>query len=238
MRRSVAAQYLVGRLTGAAIYARIWLKASAALPWPYRTGVPLDLDLDIVSPGRKAKSLHAEVLRPLTGADLALLETERGIKPSAIQRISDRHHSLARLLSSGVSVQDACAITGYTESRVSILKGDPAFEELIEFYRQGKGETVQDLSDKLVAVARDAVSILQDRLELEPETMDAETLLSVAKFGADRSGHGPQSRTTNVNVNVNLADRLSAARKRVSSSPTEGAEEPPLFLELQANAQR
>jgi coproporphyrinogen III oxidase-like Fe-S oxidoreductase len=79
---------------------------------------------------------------------------------------------------------------------------------------------------------------LQDRLETEPETMDAETLLSVAKFGADRSGHGPQSRQTNVNINVNLADRLSAARKRVSSPQTEGAEEPPPFLELQANAKR
>lgn len=185
-----------------------------------------------MSPGRKTKSLHAEVLRPLTSSDMALLATERGIQPTAIQRISDRHHSLARLLAAGASVSDACLITGYTPSRVSILKGDPAFEELIEFYRAGKGEGVQDLSDKLVAVARDAVGILQDRLELEPETLDAETLLSVAKFGADRSGHGPQSRTTNVNVHVNLADRLSAARKRVSSPQTEALGEssgPPLL---------
>lgn len=211
------------------------------MPWSDHVGVPLDLDLDIVSPGRKARALHAEVLRPLTEADLALLSTERSIQPTQIQRISDRHHSLARLLASGTSVSDACAITGYTASRVSILKGDPAFEELIEFYRAGKADDVQDLGDKLVQVAKDAVSILQDRLETEPETLDAETLLSVAKFGADRTGHGPQSRTTNVNVHVNLADRLSAARKRVSSPQTEAqglSDLGPPLLELKANAKR
>lgn len=197
----------------------------------------MDLDLDIIGAGRQTKRLHAEPLRELTEADLALLATERGVQPSAIKRISDRHHSLARLLASGTSVSDACAITGYTPSRISILKGDPAFEELIAFYREGKAEAVQDLSDKLVEVSREAVGILQDRLELEPEAFDAGTLLDLAKFGADRTGHGPQSRTTNLNVNVNLADRLSAARKRVSTPTSEGSGESqgPLLLELKAN---
>lgn len=182
----------------------------------------MDLDLDIIGAGRQRQSLHAEPLRQLTEADLALLATERGVQPSAIKRISDRHHALARCLAAGLSVPDACAITGYTPSRVSVLKGDPSFEELVSFYREGKGEKVEDLADKLVQVARDAVGILQDRMELEPDAIDVGTLIDLAKFGADRTGHGPQSRTTNVNVHVNLADRLSAARKRVSSPPTEG----------------
>ena len=198
----------------------------------------MDLDLDIIGAGRQRRALHAEVLRALTEPDLALLATERGVQPNAIKRISERHHSLARCLASGLSVQDACAITGYTESRVSILKGDPAFEELIAFYRAGKGEKVQDLADKLLELSRDAVGILQEKLELEPETLSSDMLLDLAKFGADRTGHGPQSRTTNVNVHVNLADRLSAARKRVSSPQLEGAGSPPPLLELTSNEKR
>lgn len=210
----------------------------------------MDLDLDIIGAGRQPKRLHAEVLRTLTEPDLALLATERGVQPSAIKRISERHHALARCLASGMSTTDTCAITGYTGSRISILKDDPAFKELVAFYQTAKAEAVQDLSTKLTEVAREAVGILQDRMELEPESLDAGTLLDLAKFGADRTGHGPQSRTTNVNVNVNLADRLSAARKRVSSPQTEGsdvvvvdqnatANDPgPLLLELKANAQR
>src|SRR5687768_16258292 len=97
-------------------------------------GASLDLDLDIAATdfiGRKARSVTAEVTRELTRSDLALLKTERGVQPSHIQRLSERHHALARCLASGLSVADACAITGYTPSRVSILKGDPSFEELI-----------------------------------------------------------------------------------------------------------
>jgi hypothetical protein len=202
----------------------------------FHTGVPLDLDLDIVSPGRKAKALHAEVLRPLTAADMALLETERGIQPTAIQRITDRHHALARCLASSMSVADACAITGYTPSRISILKDDPAFKDLVEFYRGPNAELARDYVTKATIARNMATDLIIEKLESEPDTVGLDQAVDIAKTFADRSGHGPQSRTTNVNVNVNLADRLSAARKRVSSPQTEEPDSSgPLFLELKAN---
>lgn len=167
--------------------------------------------------------MSAEVLRELTESDIALLATERGIKPSHIARLSERHHALARCLASGLSVADACAITSYTPSRVSILKGDPSFEELIAFYTEGKGDAVLDLSAKMTAVASDAVSIMQERLEDTPDEVPLDSLIDIAKFAADRTGHGPQSRSQHLHVHMNLADRLKTARQRVGALPaTEG----------------
>lgn len=169
-------------------------------------------------------------MRPITPSDIALLATERGIKPTHIARLSERHHALARCLASGLSVSDACAITGYTPSRVSVLKGDPSFEELISFYQSDKAELVRDLGQKITSVAHDAVTVLQERLEDEPEKFPNDDLLSIAKFGADRSGHGPASRTTNVHLHMNLADRLKTARQRASAA-SPAAEGPGLLIE-------
>lgn len=157
-----------------------------------------------------------------------MLETERGIQPTQLKRLSDRHHALARCLATGLSVSDACAITGYTPSRVSIIKDDPSFQELIAFYRGGSAELVQDLGAKLLSNAKEAAQVLQERLEDEPEAFNVDALLDIQKLGADRTGFGPQSRTTSVHVHMNLADRLEAARRRVSAPP--GAAEGPGML--------
>lgn len=174
------------------------------------------------------------MLRELTEVDLALLDTERGIKPSHVARLSNRHHALARALASELSVSDACAVTGYTPSRVSILRGDPSFEELIAFYQAGKGELVQDLGQKLLVNANVAAEILADRLETEPEAFGIDALHDTIKIGADRNGYGPQSKSTQVNVHVNLAGRLADARKRVEGRVLEGTTNalPPALKEI------
>lgn len=175
-----------------------------------------DLGFDIHLVGRAARPLHAEVIRELTRSDLALLATERGITPTHVQRITDRHHALARCLASGMSATEAGLCTGYTASRISVLRGDPAFEELISFYRADRGAEVHDLQQKFTALAKDATTEIQERLELEPSSFGLDQLLDTVKLAADRSGNGPQSKTTNLNVNVNLGDRMKAARERAS----------------------
>lgn len=183
-----------------------------------------DLDLSLHLGGRKAQPLAAEVVRELTPSDLGLLETERGIQPNHIQRITDRHHALARCLASGMSTTESCLVTGYTPSRISVLRGDPAFEELIAFYTQAKGELVRDYQDKAAIARNMATDLLIERMEDTPEAIGNDLALDVAKTFADRSGHGPKS--TNVNVNVNLGDRMKAARERASrSGPRESGHE-------------
>lgn len=164
--------------------------------------------------GRAPKPIVAAVVRELEVNDLILLGEERGTKPSAIKRITERHHALARNLASGMPEGDAATLQGYTISRVSILKNDPAFKELLAFYREDAQRPYRDLHVRLSGLAMDAAEELSNRLEEKPEEITIGQLTELTKLGADRTGCGPQS--TNLNLNVDLAGRLEAARKRVA----------------------
>lgn len=171
--------------------------------------------------GRAAKPVEAAIVRQLDQADVALLATERGTKPSAVKRLTERHHALARNLASGLPISEAAAFQGYTLSRVSILQNDPAFKELLAFYREDAQRPYRDLHNRLSGIAMDAVEELSLRLEEDMQTEDVKDkkisvgqLVELTKMGADRTGFGPQ--TTALNVNVDMAGKLEAARKRVA----------------------
>ena len=114
---------------------------------------------------------------------------------------------------------DAALACGYVISRVSILKSDPAFQELLVFYREDTDRAYRDMHERMAGLSRDAVDELHARLESDIEAEEKKIsvgqLLEIAKMGADRTGHGPQSSQT-VNVNVGIANRLEAARRRVA----------------------
>lgn len=153
----------------------------------------LDMEFLPRTRGRAAKPLTADILGDLNEADFAALATEKGSVAPAIKRISDRHHQLARNIASGMDMTQAGVISGYSASRVSILKADPAFKELVEFYRTDVDLAYRDLHQQLSGLALDATAEISDRLELEPEKFTVGQLLEVAKLGADRTGHGPTS---------------------------------------------
>jgi hypothetical protein len=113
-----------------------------------------------------------------------------------------------------MSATEAGLCTGYTASRISVLRGDPSFEELIAFYTQAKDVKVRDLNEKLVDVASEAAAILLDRMDLDPDKLNEDFLLDAVKVGADRTGFGPKQ--TNVNVNVNMGDKMKIARERAT----------------------
>lgn len=177
----------------------------------------MDLDLDITprTRGRAALPLSAEVVRELGEADVYALAAERGTKPPPLRRISERHHALARAIASGMPDGEAAIVCGYDISRISILKGDPAFRELLAFYREERDRAFRSVQDKLAGIASDALDELQTRLEDEPEKLTVGQLLNVITMGTDRTGNGPQS-TQNVNVNEGLAGRMEAARARLA----------------------
>lgn len=167
--------------------------------------------------GRAVKPLTVEFVRELEPNDMVLLETEKGVKPNPIRQLRDRHHALARKLAEGATPGEAAIWCGYSVSRVSILQSDPAFKELLEFYRREVNIQYRDLNGQLASIAMDATSELLDRLETEPEKISTNQLMELTKLGADRTGYGPQSSSTNLNVNVDLADRMKAARQRVEA---------------------
>lgn len=191
-------------------------------------GIDLDLDLTPRTRGRASRPLSATYVRDLTPADIALLGTERAIQPKPIQRLRDSHHALARTLALGYGPNEASALTGYSVSRISILQSDPAFMELLSFYKDDASEEFlaikAQLDQRMMVNALTAEAILTERLEEEPEKFKAKDLNEVAISRADRLGYGPKS--TQVNVHVDMAETLRLARERAARATPSGA--PPL----------
>lgn len=187
-----------------------------------RSDMQLNLEIDdLLRSGRKSQPLTAEVAGVLSEADLGLLSVDRGTPATALQRLQRRHHSLARLLAAGKRDAECAIITGYSASRISVLKGDPLFQELVSFYSDNVDAVAQDLTESLTGLAIDAVEELRDRLENEPEELTPGQLIEMSKFGADRIGHGPSSSVNqNTNITVNMADRLANAQKRLDKMKT------------------
>ena len=159
-----------------------------------------------------------EAVRALSPADLTGLVGTRGRPPgeSHVKRISARHRLAARLLAEGHKVYEVAAACGYTEANINILKSAPAMQDLIRHFQEEKDLIVQGVNEKLSAVAQEALNVLQDKLENEPEKISIGQAIELVKLGADRTGHGPQSSST-VNVNIQLADRLKLARERAAA---------------------
>jgi hypothetical protein len=170
--------------------------------------------------GRAAKPVECDFVRNLTEEDLSNLSAERGVqKPrelSSLKMLSERHRNLARLLAMGKSDNECSIITGYTASRISVLKSDPAMKNLIKHYSEEKDIVFVQAHEKMAQVTSTALDVLQERLE-DPEQvgeMSTSQLLQIIEVSADRSGLGPSSKSE-VQVNLNIADRLEAARRRV-----------------------
>ncbi len=175
-------------------------------------------ELDFSTPrlnGRATRPLEVAYVRDLGAPDLALLASERGTKAPQVQRLRDRHHSLARCLAQGMTNAEASAITGYDPSRISILKGSPDFANLIAHYKKVEDSLLGEFVDRATTLSLTAMNELQERIEDSPASMGDGILLEVAKSFADRTGHAPITKNLNINANVNLGDRLQAARKRV-----------------------
>lgn len=177
-------------------------------------GLDLNLGTSVRTRGRAAKAIPVTVKRPLVPEDLEYLNTrERGSTAPPIKKLRDRHHALAKCLAQGMEDGDAAILCNYDPSRVSILKSDPAFKELVAFYRKAVQEEYRGIHEKLAGVANDALDEITDRLEEKPEDFSVGQLMELSKMGADRTGHGPTSKTQ-VDVRHGLADKLEAARAR------------------------
>lgn len=185
-------------------------------------------ELTFAGPKTPRGSIGAAFVRDLAEADMALLATNRGIQAPLVKRLHDRHHALARYLALGYSKTDCHAMTGYTLPRISILQNDPSFQMLVKDYREIEGAAVDGFQDRALTLAETALNELQDRMEERADEMSESTLLQIAGFARDTAGRVPVSKTMNTNVNLNIGDRLSAARQRVSAQAAgalaEGAE--------------
>lgn len=179
----------------------------------------IDLKPALRLTGRPRKKVSCEPLRPLTPADLALLNTERRYPGApALKRLRDSHHRLARVLAAGKSHIEAAAWTGYSQTRIYQLCQDPTFKDLIEVYRKQGLEDYGTYADMALENLVRGERLISDSLEAagdraEPlELTELRPVLDIVSERQDRFGY-PKA-AVNHNVNHDLAGRLEAARKR------------------------
>lgn len=135
-----------------------------------------------------------------------------------MKAFKDSHHMVARLFAMGLRPGEVAEQSGYSLSRISILRGDPSFGELIEHYRKVENAAFTERRDvywdNATAVRNRSARMMLDQLDEADETGEAlplTTLLRMHDSFADRTGYG--KRSTQVNINVDFAAKLDQALK-------------------------
>jgi hypothetical protein len=170
-------------------------------PEPYRPKrwVVVMLDLEIIGETR----------------DLGPTEVDVTNVPVSLKRLRDSHHSVARLVAAGLSNIQISLQTGYAPARVSILRADPTFIELVQFYRNNADAVRMTFEHRMLLAAEDFVQHLHETLHDTPEAFTPETALDAVKILADRAGFAPINRSITKSVTYNVGDRMDAARARL-----------------------
>lgn len=166
--------------------------------------------------GKMLSPLELEVLGGVDVNDLVertTAELQTSEAPS-IARLRQIHHEIARLLASGLTETEVAASTGYSLSRISILKGDPSFKELLAYYAARSEEQFLDVRKRLAILGTDAVAELQDRLDYKPDSLTNTQLIEITKTTLDRAGFSPVSKSENVQVLL-TGDELEKLKQNI-----------------------
>ena len=162
-------------------------------------------------------------IRTLTRADLTHLAAKR--TPTMLQSLRDSHHRLARAVASGMPSNQISTLCGVSANRVSMLKSDPSFAELVAHYRGLLTAEWLEAADPVIeflgSVRTKALAMIEDKLDAASEAgefLPSRDLATFAELGLDRTGYGKVNK--NVNVNVDFAANLEKARSRSSRAKT------------------
>lgn len=125
-----------------------------------------------------------------------------------------KHHSVARLLASGMPEATIADLVGYDTAYISVLKNNPSMVELVNHYRAPNNAVVEVIAERLRTVGHAAL----ERLAEEIPEMDHHALIATAKLGVDRSGNGPMSKVAHEHTHildpVKIAALAESARKQ------------------------
>lgn len=140
--------------------------------------------------GRRPAPIVYGPPRALSEADIASMWDRQSDGAKGIPRIKTlryNHHMLAKAVASGKSLIECSQLTGLTGSRISDLKNDPAFQELVSFYSDELHEVYVDVHQRMAALGTSVLEELTERFEAEPEKFTKRELMDLFTTVADRS---------------------------------------------------
>lgn len=148
--------------------------------------------------------------------DLPLLSQSLPAARQNLTQIRHSHHQLAQMLATGTKQEECALITGYSPVYISILKGDPAFKDLISYYSAQREVIFVDAIERMRSLGLSTLDELQARLEEDPsqftnrELFEQAELTLVKPMAATRGviplggPRAPDGSASGVQVNVNF----------------------------------
>lgn len=133
---------------------------------------------------------------------------------NTIKALRHTHHRLAQMLAGGMDETVAATLCNYTLARVCQLKANPAFQELLAYYKNTVDVAFMDFATASAELGKDFLMRLQEVLDETPEKFSPAQLLEAYRLIADRTGHAPVAKSVNVNVNHGIGDKLRLSRER------------------------
>lgn len=138
--------------------------------------------------GRRAVQIAYGEPRNLTNEDLAALWQERSVPPPPrLKALRHQHHVLARAVAEGKSLLECGNLTGMSVTRISTLKSDPAFQELVSFYSDELNEVFVDVHKRMAVLGTGVLEELSERFEIAPESFSRRELMELFSTMVDRS---------------------------------------------------
>lgn len=173
--------------------------------------------------------MTASIARTLTPEDLmALGESGNSVPIPTVKELHASHHKLAQTLAKGAGNQEAAAITGYSTGRITQLKNDPQFQELLTYYQGLDKEQWVDfqaqMKERLASLSIDTIEVAHRRLLDNPESFSVKDLAQIAELGLDRIGHGKQSNQQVAHVHSIDEEQLRRVRE-AQDAPAKVSEE-------------
>jgi hypothetical protein len=191
--------------------------------------------------GRRPAPIHYGPPRALTEADIASMWERQAEGAKGIPRIKTlryNHHLLAKAVASGKSLLECSQMCGLTVGRISDLKNDPAFQELVSFYAEELNEVYVDVHQRMAALGTSVLEELQERFEAEPEKFTKRELMDLFTTMADRSiataKGGPSPQAANLAVGgaglalqINFVTPATGEPETLDAKVVSGALTPP-----------
>ena len=197
--------------------------------------------------GRRPAPLFYNVTRHLNETDIAeLWNHQRENTGPKIKALRYNHHVLAKAVAAGKSGIECSNLTGMSQVYISILKNDPAFQELVSFYADEMNELYVDVHQRMATLGTSILEELTERFEADPDKFTKRELLDMFTAMADRSiptakgGPSPQQAITagpngGLALQINFVSPTGESPKTLDLAP---APAPPTQAATQAPAAR
>lgn len=161
---------------------------------------------------RAKKDTSAVLLGEISDEEFDMLSQERGIQAPPIKSLRIAHHRLAQVLATGASETEASRICGLSPSRISILKADPTFQQLLTSAMERKDELFGDVLGQFRDMILDGLQEIRQRLMDSPESIATRDILDMINSFADRTGFAKTEKHLHAHVHASTdIDKLKLA---------------------------